>query len=212
MGEAYTTLQRGWADMILAGATGTRVHQLRTLHVVLQEQIAPGDEDPARSSRPFDLQRSGEVLGEGAGAIVLESLESATQRGASILGEVVGHASSAVIDSKGVADYRQAFKNVLTKALKMAEIAPAELGHIHAHGLATSRCDREEAIAIREVLGESEVPVVAAKSYTGNVGAASGLIEIITSLMAMDEDHLFPTLNYETPDPDCPVFRLQPGR
>jgi len=84
-------------------------------------------------------------------------------------------------------------------------MSPDELGHVHAHGLATSRCDREEAVAIHEVFGETQVPVVAAKSYTGNVGAASGMIEAASSLLAINENQLFGTLNYETPDPDCPV-------
>ncbi len=203
--EAVTTLQRGWADQMLAGATGTRVHQLRTLHVVLQEQIAPGEDDPGKTSRPFDLNRTGEVLGEGAGALMLETLEFAEKRNATILGEVVGHASSAAIDAKGVANYYQAFKNVIVNALKSARISPAELGHVHAHGLATSRCDREEAVAIHEVFGDTQVPVVAAKSYTGNLGAASGMVEAVSSLLAINDNQLFGTLNYETPDPDCPV-------
>ncbi|MEC8241544.1 MAG: beta-ketoacyl-[acyl-carrier-protein] synthase family protein, partial [Planctomycetota bacterium] len=205
IGEAVTTIQRGWADQILAGATGTRVHQLRTLHVVLQEQIAPGESDAGKTCRPFDLHRTGEVLGEGAAAMMLESLEFAEKRGAEIFGEVVGHASSAAIDRQGVANYRQAFKNVMTNALKSAGMQPSEIGHVHAHGLATSRCDREEAVAIHEIFNESETPVVAAKSFTGNLGAASGLVEAISSLLAIRENQLFGTLNYETPDPDCPI-------
>ena len=205
IGEACTTLQRGWADMILAGATGTRVHQLRTLHVVLQEQIAPGEEEAGTTCRPFDLSRTGEVLGEGAGALMLETMESAEKRGVPILGEIVGHASSAVIDSKGVADYRKAFQNVLKKSIEMAGLSTDEIGHVHAHGLATSRCDREEAVAIRQVFGDRDVPVVAAKSYMGNLGAAGGMVEIVTSLLALKEQSLFPTLNYGTPDPDCPI-------
>ena len=139
----------------------------------------------------------------GAAAMMLESLEFAEKRGAEIFGEVVGHASSAAIDRQGVANYRQAFKNVMTNALKSAGMQPSEIGHVHAHGLATSRCDREEAVAIHEIFNESETPVVAAKSFTGNLGAASGLVEAISSLLAIRENQLFGTLNYETPDPEC---------
>jgi 3-oxoacyl-[acyl-carrier-protein] synthase II len=203
--EAAMTISRGHADAVLTGATGTKVHPARSIHVVTQEEIAVGDGDPSKLSRPFDRDRSGAVMGEGAAAIMLEEIELAQRRGAKVLGEVVGFASSTVSDKRGIAQYKTAFKNVLTKALASAGVRPEEVGHVHAHGLGTRRCDAEEAQAIDESFGGRRVPVVAAKSYFGNLGAASGMVELITSLLALSHGRLFRTLNYQTPDPECPV-------
>jgi 3-oxoacyl-[acyl-carrier-protein] synthase II len=205
--EAYMTIARGHADTMIAGATGTKVHPARTLHVVTQEEIATGDGDPARLSRPFDLNRTGAVMGEGAAAIMLEELTSAQARGAKILGEVIGAASTAVADRRGIGQTRTAVRNVLTLALQSAGIEPDDVGHIHAHGLAGRYSDAMEAQGIAEVFKsrKSPVPVVAAKSYFGNLGAAGGMVELIASLLALQNNRLFATLNYETPDPDCPV-------
>ncbi len=215
--EAYCTIQRGHADAMLAGATGTKVHPARTIHVVTQEEVAVRDGDPTALSRPFDKHRAGAILGEGAAALMLEELEYAQARGAQILGEIVGFASSAVSDQCGVGQYKTAFRNVLKQSLASAHLSADEVGHIHAHGLSTRRSDAEEAQAIAEVFKEraSPVPVVAAKSYFGNLGAAGGLVELIGSLLAIKHGRLFRTLNYETPDPECPVHvvvdEMSPG-
>jgi 3-oxoacyl-[acyl-carrier-protein] synthase II len=207
--EAAMTILRGHADAMLAGATGTKIHPARTIHVVTQEEIAVSDGDPTRLSRPFDRHRSGAVLGEGAAAIMLEELEHAKARGAKILGEVIGFSSSAVSNGRGIGQLRTAFKNALSQALASAHIKPREVGHVHAHGLSTRRSDAEEAQAIAEVFGppseHNAVPVVAAKSYFGNLGAASGMVELIASLLALNCGRLFRTLNYQEPDPECPV-------
>lgn len=203
--EAVTTLQRGRADIMLAGATGTRLHQLRTLHVLLQEQIAPGEDPPGESCRPFDLNRQGMVVGEGAGALVLETLESAQARGAEVFGEVLSSASSAAVDAQGVADYRTAIRNVLQKTIERAGLKPSDVGHVNAHGLGTSRCDQEEAQAIADVFGPQGVPVVAMKAFHGNLGAGSGVVEAIGSLLALRHGKLFGIPSYRTPDPECPV-------
>lgn len=205
--EAFTTLQRGAADIMLAGATGTRVHPLRSIHVVMQEQIAPGDGDPAKACRPFDKDRNGLVLGEGSAAIIMETLESAQARNATILGEVAGYGSSTVVDKDGKSNYRQALVNVMRQGLRSSGLKPEEVGHVHAHGLSTTECDIEESKAINEVFGQRDkpVPVTAAKSYMGNLGAGSGMVEMIGSVEAIHKNHLFPTLNYETPDPECDI-------
>jgi 3-oxoacyl-[acyl-carrier-protein] synthase II len=205
--EAYCTIARGHADAILAGATGTKVHPARTIHVVTQEEVAVRDGDPTKLSRPFDRHRAGAVLGEGAAALMLEELEYALGRGAQILGEIIGFASSAVSDPNCVGQYNTAFGNVLNRSLASAKISQDDVGHINAHGLSSRRSDAEEAQAIAEVFQgrASPVPVVAAKSYFGNLGAASGLVEMIGSLLALKHGRLFRTLNYETPDPECPV-------
>jgi 3-oxoacyl-[acyl-carrier-protein] synthase II len=206
--EAARIIARGSADVMIAGATGTRIHPIRTVSVAMQEEIAGAEGDvgdPAALSRPFDLSRSGMVLGEGAGAIVMESLESAQARKATVWGEVVGFGSSTVQTREGIARRRTAIANAIRQSLTMAGMKPEEVGHIHAHGLATHSCDVEEAQAIADVFddGAEGVPVTAAKSYFGNLGAAGGVVELAASLLALDRGRLFRTLNYETPDPEC---------
>lgn len=212
LAEAFTTISRGSADVIVAGATGTRVHPLRTLHAVSQEEVAPGESDPAKTSRPFDAHRRGMVLGEGAGAMILEELAHAEARGAKVLGEVVGYGSSTVMDvTTGKGRLREAFRNVLQQALRTAGLKPEEVGHIHAHGLSTIASDAAEAGAIQDVFGARPIPVVAAKSHFGNLGAASGIVEAIASVMALGSEQLFPVLNYETPDTACAVYAAKSG-
>jgi len=205
--EAYSTVLRDHADIMLAGATGTRLHPLRTIHVALQEECAEGDGEPEKMSRPFDLNRRGMVLGEGAGAIVVEELRSAQARGVPIYAEIVGFGSSAAADPGRGGNIRQALENVARQALAKAHLTPDQLGHFHAHGLATRKGDEDEAAAIQAVFGarSQPVPVTAAKSYMGNLGAAGGLVELITSILALYHGQLFPILNYETPDPRCPI-------
>jgi 3-oxoacyl-[acyl-carrier-protein] synthase II len=158
-------------------------------------------------SRPFDRDRSGMVLGEGGGAVILEELESAQARGARIFGEVLGHGSSTVVEGSFLARIDRALENAMKQALGEACLEPHQVGHVHAHGLSTRQGDIEEAQAIRRVFsnGAEDVPVVAAKSHLGNVGASGGTMELIASLMAFQQQKLFPVLNYENPDPECPV-------
>lgn len=211
--EAYTTIARGSADAIIAGATGTRVHSLRSIHVVLQEPIANGSDDPTKLSRPFDRNRTGLVLGEGAGAIMLEELETAKARGAKILGEVIGYGSSTVTNRVGVPQTDIALRNAMQQALRTSGMSVDDVGHVHAHGLSTKQCDAAEAAAIQATFAtrKSPVPVTAAKSYFGNLGAGSGLVEIIASLLAMQQGELFPILNYEEPDAECPINAAKVG-
>jgi 3-oxoacyl-[acyl-carrier-protein] synthase II len=207
--EATQTIRRGYADCMLAGATGTRLHPMKSVHTLHQEQVAEAsaDADPARLSRPFDLHRSGMVMGEGAGVVVLERLEAAQARGATIYGEVVGHGNGFAADPnlRGKCDAAMAI--ALRAALADSAIAAGDIGHVHAHGLSTTIRDAEEARAIAAVLGDrsAKVPVVAAKSYFGNLGAGGGMVELIASLLALRYGRLFRTLNYTTPDPACPV-------
>ena len=201
--EAVTTIRRGSADAIVVGSTGSRIHPLRTIHIILQEQCAAKGSVPSAASRPFDAKRTGMVLGEGAGVLILEDFKFAQQRGAKMMAEVIGYGSSTVANRSGVANYRQAFINVIEMALELAKLKPTEIGHVHAHGLSTVHCDAQEAAAIRERLGNT--PVTAAKSYMGNLGAGGGMVEMIASIMALQNNKLFPILNYEFPDPACPI-------
>jgi 3-oxoacyl-[acyl-carrier-protein] synthase II len=207
VGEAFRVIVRNHADVMLTGATGTRIHPMKAIHAKLSEQLASAELAPERASRPFDLHRSGMVLGEGAGTVVLEELQHAKARGATIYGEVVAAGSSAVVDRQFTPRRDRAMVNAMRAALREADLAPEQVGHLHAHGLSTRQSDIDEARAIREVFGRHAegMPVAAAKSYFGNLGAGSGAIELIASTLALGQGRLFPVLNYETPDPDCPV-------
>ena len=202
--EAMHTIQRGHADLMLAGATGTRIHPFKTVHAIQTEQLASPTLSPAEACRPFDADRTGMVVGEGAGSVVLEELESAQRRGATIYGELVGAGSSIVAQSRSSTwNRRQALVNAMRGALD----GRATCGHVSAHGLADAETDADEAAALGEVLGPaaSQVPVLAAKSYFGNLGAASGMVELVASTLALAGGPLFGTLNYRTPDPRCPL-------
>ena len=127
-----------------------------------------------------------------------------------ILGEVTGYASSTVASPEGRADIRQAIENVLRASLERAGIGPEQVGHVHAHGLATRSCDRDEAAALAAVFGERRPPVVAAKSFMGNLGAGSGIVETVASLQALAHDRLFAIRNYQEPDPECDILAARP--
>ncbi len=213
VGEAYQTILRGSAEMMLVGATGTRLHPMKMVHAIQQEELATGDGDPTTVSRPFDRDRTGMVLGEGAGAVVLEELSAAGARGVPIYGEIVGSASSSAVGRRLLARRDQAMMGALRAVLRSAGAKPDEIGHLHAHGLSSRSCDIEEARAIEAVFGAraEPLPVTAAKSYFGNLGAGSGMVELIASLLALQNGRLFPVLNYETPDPECPVAAVTDG-
>ena len=211
--EAAQTIERGHADRMIAGATGTRLHPFKTVHAVQTEQLASAECEPTAACRPFDANRTGMVVGEGAGAVLLEELELAKNRGATIYGEIVGTGISAVTDRNLSGSRSTALANASQSALREAEIVPTQLGHISAHGLASKSCDAEEAAALETVLGEaiSSVPAVAAKSFFGNLGAGSGMVELIASLLALRENRLYRTLNFETPDPEAALSVTQTG-
>ncbi len=216
LAEAASIIQRGAADVMLVGATGTRIHPLRTAHVALIEDIASQQSDPTRMSRPFDSTSDGMVLGEGAGALVLESYEHAQRRGAKIWGEIIGCGASMVGPSAGAAngvsgaqvaggsrDYlRQAIRLALQASVKSAGDRLPKTWHLHAHGLSSPTADAAEAAAISDILGDyPDVPVVAAKSLFGNLGAGSAAVELICSLLALEHGQLFPIKNLDQPAP-----------
>lgn len=203
--EAYSTIGRGHADALVVGATGSRIHPLRTTQVSLQEKLAANRDDPATMSRPFDATADGSVVGEGAGAMVVETLEHAQRRGATIRGEIVAAATSAVGPGHGHDQFlRQALVNVLRRVTQ--EVDTKSIGHIHAHGLSLPECDRQEAGAIAEVFGSpsEQPPVTTAKGHFGNLGAGGGMVEIIASLGALGGE-LFAIRNLDQLDPECPI-------
>ncbi|MEC7567348.1 MAG: beta-ketoacyl-[acyl-carrier-protein] synthase family protein [Planctomycetota bacterium] len=208
LAEAYCTIQRGDADIMVTGATGTRIHPLRTVHVNMQEELVGNQFNAAEGCRPYEKNRNGMVIGEGAGSMTIERLDHALARNANIYGEIIAFASSTAMNRDRTARFDQAFKNVIRQSLENANLKPEDIGHVHGHGMSTISSDQGEAEAIASVFG-NQTPVVAAKSYMGNLGAGSGVVEIISSLLALQKDRLFPTLNYDEPDPLCDIQVVQ---
>ena len=202
--EAVSTIQRGHADALVVGATGTRIHSLKTIHGVLQEPLAADRPDPTEMSRPFDASRDGMVMGEGAAAIFCETLEHADRRGANVLGEIVGYGTSAVGPRQGSDFMKTAIANALAAALRDSD--RQSVGHVHAHGLATPEGDRREAEAIAEFFGtpDQQPPVTTAKGHFGNLGAGSAMVQVVASLLSLGET-LFPIRNLVNLDPRCPI-------
>jgi len=205
MAEASAAIRRGAADVMVVGATGSRIEPLRFLHVVRQEQIAKDRSDPSKMCRPFDSDRDGIVLGEGAAAFVLESLENATRRSAPILAEVI--ASSATTVGPAMKDYiRQATKNLLGGIMNKAAHELGSRWHIHAAGRGDVALDIMESQGIHDCIGDNEnIPVVASKGYLGSLGAGSAAVEVAASILALQKGELFVTKNHEKPDPRCPA-------
>ena len=208
VGEAYQIIRRGHADAMVCGATGTRLHAMKIVHAVSQEEVACGNGDPAKVSRPFDQNRSGMVLGEGAGAIVIEELAHAQARGATIYGEIVAASSRAAAAARLVARRKVALANVLRALLQESGFQPRRDRSPPRAWIEHAELRRRRGPGDRggfRPTGRATLPVVAAKSYFGNLGAGSGMVELIASLLALRAGSLFPTLNYETPDAECPI-------
>lgn len=205
MGEAYRIMIRDQADFFLVGGAESKINPLSMVRQCLFEHLSHRNEEPDKACRPFDRQRDGLVLGEGAGVFVVEDLEHAKQRGASIYAEIVGFGAAFDPDLKG-----DGVTRAVRFALAEAGIGPDEIDHINAHGLATPASDAWEARNLQEVFGNCTrpVPSFAAKSYIGNLGAGGSTTELAASLLAMNNGRVPPTLNYEQPDPNCPISVL----
>lgn len=201
IGEAYRIISRDQADIFLTGGAESRLNPLSMSRVTLFQSLSRRNDAPEKACRPFDRQRDGSVVAEGAGVFVIEDLEHARKRGARIYAEVVGFGSAFDRHRSGAGIARAA-----RAALKEAGIGPQDLDHVNAHGLGTIATDIWEAKAIREIFGSGPMaPVFAPKSYFGNMGAASGPAELVASLLAMEHGILPPTLNFEEPDPACDI-------
>jgi 3-oxoacyl-[acyl-carrier-protein] synthase II len=201
VGESVEIIASGRADIMVVGTTGSRLHPLKMLHALQQEELA------ATECKPFDRNRDGMVLGEGAGAVILEELEHAQKRNATIWGEVVCGSYQTRYDRMKINRKREVIKSVLTNLLKKSGMEPEQIGHINTHGLGSRNSDYEEALAIHDVFGNRKktIPLSAAKGFFGNLGAGSGTVELIIGILALHRGLLFPTLNFSTPDPECPV-------
>ncbi len=196
--EGMRLIQRGVADVVIAGASGTRINALRMAKYD-SKALSHQDAAPQIASRPFDARRDGAVLGEGAGAVVLENRAHARRRNAAVRARLVGSHSCFQRNGGSVHGIRRS----ITETLAKAEIRADDIGHVNAHGSSMVSPDRIEAQAIKNCLGRT--PVTAPKSYFGSLGAGSGAVELAVSVMAVSEGVVPATLNYEHPDPSCPV-------
>ncbi|MCE5266707.1 MAG: beta-ketoacyl-[acyl-carrier-protein] synthase family protein [Planctomycetaceae bacterium] len=200
--EAVRGLDRGNADAMIVGGVGSRLHPLEWARGRING-LSQRSGEPEAASRPFDAQRDGVVNGEGASAVILESEERAQARGATVLGRVLGHGAVFAPHRNGDVPVTNAVRRAILTALQDANLSAADVGVVVAHGLSTVDDDRMEAQAIRATLGD--VPVTAPKSSFGYLGTAAGALEIAVALLAIQHTQIPPTLNYEHPDPECPI-------
>lgn len=200
--EALRVFERGKHDVMIVGGVGQRINTTVWLWQ-RHDRMSHRHEDPAAASRPFDLDRDGFVYGEGAGALVLETRRHAIARGAPILARVLSTASACEPRRKDRPPQGTAIRRTITSALARAGLSPADIGHVNAHGSSDVDHDPIEAQAIRDTL--ADVPVTAPKSLFGNLGAGSGAVEMIASVLALQSDTVPASINYDAPDPACPV-------
>jgi 3-oxoacyl-[acyl-carrier-protein] synthase II len=206
VGEAAEVIRRGDADAVLAGGAEACLHPLVLAGFVAMRGLAVENEHPPRASRPFDATRSGFVMGEGACVLVLEELEAARARGATIYAEILGYGASNDAHHMAQPDPASTgVKEMMRAALARAGVAPERVGYINAHGTSTPQGDLAETRAIKEVFGEHayELAVSSTKSVTGHCFGAAGAVEAMMCVRAVHEGVLPPTMNYETPDPEC---------
>ena len=206
IGEACRVIQYGDADIMVAGGCEANLTPLTVGGFNAMKALSTRNGEPERASRPFDKDRDGFVVAEGAGIVILEELEHAQKRGATIYGELAGygyngdayHITAPCPDGDG-------FIRCINMALRDAGLGPDDIDHINAHGTSTDLNDQTESLAIKKVFGERayKIPISSTKSMTGHLLGAAGAIEAIFTLLAMRDQICPPTINYETPDPDC---------
>jgi len=206
IGEATEVIRRGHADAMFAGGSEASIVPIAMAGLNVMTALSTRNDDPKGASRPFDLHRDGFVMGEGAAILVLESLEHAQARGAIILAEVLGygvtndayHISAPAENGSGAA-------MCMRMALSDSSLDLADIDYINAHGTSTPLNDKSETAAIKAVFGEQayQVPISSTKSMTGHLLGASGALEAAICVLALQNQTLPPTINYETPDPEC---------
>ena len=206
LGHAFNMIRSGVTDVLLAGAAETIVTPVGVATMmVLGALTKDWNDEPQRASRPFDAKRSGFVLGEGAGMLVLESEERAQERGATILAEFAG-AGWSFDAADDTAPDAEGQSLAMSRALKSAGLAPEDVSYINAHGTSTPLNDKAETAAIKLALGEAvarRVPISSIKSMIGHSGAGAGGVEAVAAVLTIRDNILPPTINYEFPDPDC---------
>ena len=206
LGDATKIIQRGDADVMIAGGAEAIIIPLAIAGFAQMKAMSTRNDDPTHASRPFDAERDGFVCGEGAGIMVLESLEHASRRGARIYAEVVGYGMTGDAHHMTAPDPEgDGAARAMSAALRDAGLDPSAVGYINAHGTSTPYNDKFETLAIKRVFGEHarKLAVSSTKSMTGHLLGAAGGIEAIATTFAIHHGMLPPTINYEKPDPDC---------
>ena len=205
IGEATALLRRGDADIMVSGGTHSMIHPLGITGFNRLTAMSEFKGDPREASRPFDAERSGFVLGEGAGIVILETLEHALARGAPILAEMLGYGSTA--DAYRITDQHPqsvGMIGAMRAALADAGLPPSAVGYVNAHGTGTRENDSHETLAIKTVFDGAAVPPVSSiKSMLGHFITAAGAVEFIACVLAIRDGMLPPTINLDTPDPAC---------
>ena len=206
LGQAWAMIRRGQEDIVLAGGSEAPVVPVAVAGFNALRALSRFNEDPSRASRPFDIQRDGFVMGEGAAVLVVESEESANRRGVAPLAELRGYAATS--DAYHLVEPMETGESAaqaITKALEEAGVDPSEVDYVNAHGTSTPLNDRHETKAIKAALGEDayRVPVSSTKSMTGHLLGSGGSLEACFCILAMENSIIPPTINLSEPDPDC---------
>jgi 3-oxoacyl-[acyl-carrier-protein] synthase II len=206
IGDSFKIIERGAAEMMICGGTEATITPMGVGGFASMKALSTRNDDPAHASRPFDSQRDGFVVGEGAGILTLESLEHAQKRGADILAEIVGYGMSgdAFHITQPAENGDGAFR-VMRAAIKDAHLKPEDISYVNAHGTSTPLGDVIETRALKRVFGEraKDVPISSTKSMTGHLLGGAGGLEAGISVLALRDQILPPTINLETPDPEC---------
>ncbi len=206
IGEAAELIRRGTAEVVICGGGESVMHPLALAAMHNMGAVSARNDDPQRASRPFDANRDGFVMGEGAGVLVVESLRHARRRGAHIHAELVGYGASCDAFHITAPDENGAGAALsMSMALRSAGLRPDEIDYINAHGTSTLLNDRIETLAIHKVFGPhaAKIPVSSTKSMVGHLMGGSGSVEAIACVRTLETGIIHPTINYETPDPDC---------
>jgi 3-oxoacyl-[acyl-carrier-protein] synthase II len=206
IGDAFRIIQRDEADLMIAGGSEAIIIPLTIAGFCAMKAMSTRNDEPAKASRPFDAGRDGFVCGEGGGVLVLESLEHAVRRDARIYAELVGYGMTGDAHHMTAPDPEgDGAARAMAAALRDAGLAGPEVGYINAHGTSTQYNDKFETLAIKRVFGDHtrRLAVSSTKSMTGHLLGAAGGVEAIATVLALHHGVLPPTINYETPDPDC---------
>ena len=206
IGDSFKIIQRGDADLMICGGAESAITPMSVAGFASMRALSTRNDDPAHASRPFERDRDGFVIGEGAGIMILEELEAAKKRGARIYGEIAGYGIAADAFHLTMPDETgSGARRVMQRTLKDAQIAPEQVGYINAHGTSTPYNDKFETLAIKDTFGEHayKLAVSSTKSMTGHLLGAAGGIEGVFSVLALYRNVLPPTINYVHLDPDC---------
>ena len=206
VGESYEIIKRGDATAMIAGGSEAAITPMSLGGFAQLRALSTRNDAPERASRPFDVDRDGFIIGEGAGVVILEELEHARKRGAPIYAEIVGYGSTSdAYHMTAPSEDGDGARRAMVMAVRKAGISPDQVDYINAHGTSTKLNDASETLAIKRVFGEGayDIPISATKSMIGHAFGAAGAIESIAAVQTIQTGMIHPTINYENPDPDC---------